>query len=281
MTGRKVLLIIAHRSKLLFCLSGIMILLSVLLGSILFAHTTTNPLSGRSILIDPGHGGIDGGTGDGAGFLEKDANLEMALKLRDLLQAMNVTTCLTRDRDISLDKRNSLSTSRHKRDLLARVAEINSGKYDLFISIHVNRASNSSAIGPMVLYSGKLQQTRLLSECLKNRLNAHARNALGNKAQHKASSSRYFILSNATIPGALIETGFVSNSREKQLLRSEEYQTRLMQVIIQGLKDYFYKLEHMDEKDLETVPSDMEDMIRPYEIESDVRVVLERELYWE
>jgi N-acetylmuramoyl-L-alanine amidase len=277
MIGRNVMIILTGKGRNTFLLVGVLILLSLLLGTVLYAHNTSNPLAGKSILIDPGHGGIDGGTGDGSDFLEKDANLEMALILRDLLRSWNVNVSLTRDSDVSLDDRNSLSSSRHKRDLLARVAEINSGKYDMFISIHVNKASTSSAIGPMVLFSEKLPKSRLLSQCLKDRLNTHAKNSFSKRAQHKAHASNYFILSNATIPGALVETGFISNTMEKRLLWNEEYRNKLMRTVVQGMKDYFYQLERLNEKDLDSIPSNEEENTQPFHIETDVRVVMEED----
>ncbi len=85
----------------------------------------TPPLGQRIVVIDAGHGGIDGGTTYG-GILEKDINLEIALRLRDYLQNESDTkVIMTREEDISLDHLNRYSRSRHTRDLRARIDIIN------------------------------------------------------------------------------------------------------------------------------------------------------------
>ena len=76
----------------------------------------TSPLHGKKIVIDPGHGGIDGGT-NCPGFLEKEVNLAVAKKLREKLTRLGAQVILTREQDIGLDQLNSISSSRHKRDL--------------------------------------------------------------------------------------------------------------------------------------------------------------------
>ena len=110
------------------------------------------PLDNRTIVIDPGHGGIDGGTNFGD-TLEKDINLEVGLRLRDLLINKGATVVMTREIDESLDDHIVGNGSRHREDLNTRVRIINESKADLFISIHVNHSKNEERLGPMVLYN--------------------------------------------------------------------------------------------------------------------------------
>ena len=224
-----------------------LILISALLSTLILAnHHSNDLLFNKSIVIDPGHGGIDGGTNDGSAFLEKNINLQIALKLRQILITHRAAVDMTRETDISLDDRNSGSASRHARDLIARVEHINNGKYDVFVSIHVNSSRNSNAIGPMVLYSDNVPSATLLATCIQERLNEHARNVLNATKLHSPLLTQFFILKNANIPGVLIETGFISNSTEKKLLTEDSYQTKIANAVCNGIKDYFAKVNEVN-----------------------------------
>lgn len=224
----------------------VILLATILVCSAIMANNTYNPLAGKYIIIDPGHGGIDPGTNDNSGFAEKDVNLQIALKLRELLQSEKAKVEMTRDRDISLDDRNNLSSSRHKRDLLARVEMFNSGKYDLFISIHVNRSSNPKAMGPITLYGGNLPSSALLASNIQEKLNLLMKEELEVDINRKPAKEDFFILRHSEIPGVLVETGFISNSREKKLLMDSKYQEKIAKSICRGIADYFRSLDEFN-----------------------------------
>ncbi|MDP4092368.1 MAG: N-acetylmuramoyl-L-alanine amidase [Bacillota bacterium] len=208
------------------------------IGSVILARTATMQIKNEVIVIDPGHGGIDGGTNDNSTFLEKDVNLQISLKLKDLFVSDGYQADLTRDSDVSLDDRNNASSSRHERDLIARVTQINNGKYDLFLSIHVDRSSNPNTKGQIVLYSPSDPMSEKLALCIQNRLNAHMKHSFGNEINRLPQKANLFILRNSNTPGVLIETGFISNEQEKKLLKTDSYQSKIAQAILDGVKDY-------------------------------------------
>jgi len=201
---------------------------------------TWAPLSGRVIVLDPGHGGIDGGTNTD-GILEKDINLEVALALRKLLEKNGVNVIMTRTTDIALDGLNNESNSRHKRDLLARANIINKTSPDNFLSIHVNADRKSSKVrGPMVFYFRKSEESRRLAEALQKSIEA-AYESFGQKIPNRRplANSSLFLLCNTKVPGVIIEMGFLSNPNDKNLLISQEFQKAIAEAIVRGLKEYF------------------------------------------
>ncbi len=242
--GRNIFILITDGKRKLAFLTAAIAIISILAKVVIFAWQDNKPLNGKAIIIDPGHGGIDGGTNDGHSFFEKDINLQISRKLKAELESKGASVDMTRDTDISLDKLNNLSKSRHRRDLLARVAYFNSGKYDIFISVHVNFSSNSRAKGPVALYSGKNQKSLLLAQCMQEELNLHAKNVLKKDKGYAPVESGFFILISSQIPGVIFETGFISNPEEKRLLKDETYQEKLVQAAARGIEAYFDRLEN-------------------------------------
>lgn len=239
MPKKKFFFILTRRNILCIILSTGIILITVLTGTLLLTHLTSNPLESKCVIIDPGHGGIDGGTNDGAEFLEKEINLQIAKRLQEMLASNNISVSLSRDSDVSLDGlQDKLSAERHIRDLIARVVMFNSGKYDIFVSIHVNYCDDSSAIGPTVFYSPHINESGQLAEAIQDRLNRHMKSVYDIDSKRNPVKSDLFILKNSNIPGVIIETGFISNPVEKRLLKDDSYQTKLAKSIYQGLQDY-------------------------------------------
>lgn len=267
--GNKFILLVTGRKQVRFLIIVAAVLAFLLINTVIFTNLGSNPLENKSVIIDPGHGGIDGGTNDGSTFFEKDINLQISQKLQSLLENKNAGADLTRDSDISLDDRNNLSSSRHTRDLLARVMQFNSGKYDLFISIHVNRSSNSRAIGPMTLYSSRIPQSTVLAECVQDSLNMHMKNYLKRDIARRPIKSDFFVLRRSNIPGIIIETGFISNAAEKKLLQEEEYQWQLAEAIFTGIKNYF---KSSNTPDITNTPAGDDGDI-PFNIINEVRLV--------
>jgi N-acetylmuramoyl-L-alanine amidase len=198
------------------------------------------PLTGRVVVIDPGHGGIDGGTCHKDGTLEKDINLQVSLELKRLLEKNGVNVNMTRTKDIALDGLNNESSSRHRRDLLARVSIINKTDPDVFISIHVNAEKSPKVRGPMVFYYRKSQESKNLAMTIQKSVE-HAYIKSGQKvpARSPLANSSLFLLCNTKRPGVIIEMGFLTNPDDKNLLKSKEFQKVFADAIVQGLKDYF------------------------------------------
>jgi len=199
------------------------------------------PLDNKVIVIDPGHGGIDGGTNIGD-ILEKNINLEVGLKLKDMLSKKGATVIMTREIDESLDDRIVGNGSRHREDLNARVKTVNDSKADLFISIHVNHIKNEKKIGPIVFYDVDSEEGKYLAEHMQEYLNdisTYKKHDINVK--HGATSGNFYILGNIAIPGIIIEMGFLSNEIDRMLLLEAEHQDEIVEQITKSIIEFFIK----------------------------------------
>ncbi|WP_422444745.1 N-acetylmuramoyl-L-alanine amidase family protein [Thermoanaerobacterium sp. DL9XJH110] len=233
------------KPPVILILCGMMILIFVcrflVFGRAVNVFRMMAPLTGRVIVIDPGHGGIDGGTYDDDGTLEKDINLQISLKLKRLCEKNGANVIMTRTSDTALDHLNSKSEYRHKRDLIARADIINKARPDVFLSIHVNAEKSSSKTrGPMVLYFRGSEESRRLASLLQKRLE-EAYTSSGEKIRSRLPlpNSSLFLLINTNAPGVILELGFITNPGDKALLTSQDFQHKLCASIFEGLKDYF------------------------------------------
>jgi len=198
-----------------------------------------DPRSGI-IVIDPGHGGIDGGTNKD-GVLEKEANLAISKKLKRFLEAEGYKVVMTREEDISLDKLDTSGSSRHERDLKARVNIINSSNAQLFLSIHVNcNFRKPSTNGAIVFYSNKFQQNEKLAYCIQRSLNDMIINDK-KRTVHDPQLGEYSLLVYSEVPGVIVETAFMSNTEERQLLTKDEFREQLALAIADGVECYLYE----------------------------------------
>lgn len=213
-----------------------MILIALYTFSQPLAVSVLRPLKNRVIVIDPGHGGIDGGA-NSPGFLEKEVNLEIAKKVKTCLEKNGAKVILTRDQDESLDQLVE-TLSRHKKDLVARVNIIKKTKPDLFLSIHVNsNPRKPGTTGPMVFYNRRIPESEHLAETLQNNLNQTAEKT-GYK-KHTPNQAEFYVLSNAPCPGALVEVGFMTNTQEKVSLQDEAYQNQLAKAIAKAIDQHY------------------------------------------
>ena len=184
-------------------------------------------LQGRVILLDAGHGGTDGGArAKDSGTWEKVINLQVALAVRDALQAEGAAVLMTRetDRQYSENKRE---------DLTARLEIGRSGGAEMVLSIHMNEYHNRLESGPQVFYRAGQEQSRLLAGVLQEALIE----GLSPAKRREAMAGDYFILS-LDIPSVLVECGFISNGAEEKLLLTEEYQQKIAQAVCLGVTRY-------------------------------------------
>lgn len=189
------------------------------------------PLKGKKIILDAGHGGIDGGCSSGT-VLEKNINLSITMILKKKLQNEGCKVILTRSKDIALDNLNNKSSARHIRDLIARVDIINDHDPDLFLSIHVNSGRPSSK-GCNVFYYDKYPQSMILASYIQNHLNKLT------GINRTIQNENFYILKYSESIGALVEVGFLTNSEEKTLLVQRSYQNKIADKILSAIEDYF------------------------------------------
>lgn len=172
------------------------------------------------IILDPGHGGKDPGTLWGEVY-EKDVNLAITKKLEQILVGQGYQVIMTRDED----KRVVLKER-------VQIAEENQG--DLFVSIHQNALENDTVTEGMEIYSSKTSGSEDLAEYIWDSLLSKT----GAKDKGISKNSDLFVLDNTTMPACLIETGFITSSRERELLLDEEYQQKIAQGIAEGITKF-------------------------------------------
>lgn len=193
------------------------------------------PLSGKIILIDPGHGGPDGGAGDSK-TLEKDIALSVSLKLRDYLQQQGALVIMTRETDKDLADPGTRGYSRRKvEDLKRRLQMINSLDIDLFVSIHLNAIPSAKWSGAQTFYASQHLENAIAAKFIQDEL----RKSLGNTNRKAKPLNQVYILKNAKKPGALVEIGFLSNPGEKANLIKDSYQNKVSESIYKGVIRYF------------------------------------------
>ncbi len=198
------------------------------------------PLSGVKIVIDPGHGGIDGGASHGE-IVERDITLAMSLKLEKLLKSQGATVVMTRSKEgdaIAEHRPNEdyqTTRSRKRADLLLREEIINNSKPDIVISLHVNAVPEERWRGAQVFYHVTGHEN---SEPLAKAIQASIRNDIGNTEREALSIKQVYVLKKANAPAVLVETGFISNDEERALLTSDKYQNQMVEAIANGIRKY-------------------------------------------
>ncbi len=221
-------------------------LISALLSLLLILPQVDFPLPGASeptalqskftVVIDAGHGGEDGGA-VGGGLVEKDLNLDIALRLRALLEDGGVKTLLTRDEDILLyDRESDYRGKKKSQDLRRRLEITESTENPVLVSIHMNYFPQTQYSGLQVWYGTADASSKTLADLIQS----GAKNALqpSNKRVTKAASSSIFLLHHTKAPAVLVECGFLSNPGEARALGDAEYRQKLAEVIFSAIVEY-------------------------------------------
>lgn len=196
--------------------------------------------AGRSsllLVIDPGHGGEDGGAVSVSGVAESGINLAIALRCQALAGLFGQSVQLLRETDTSLVGDTAQTLREKKReDLQRRVEIVNSAANAVLLSIHQNYYTGSSYSGAQVFYRpGTASQSWgvFLQEQLRLSLDTE------NQRQAKEIPSDIYLMSHIDCPAVLVECGFLSNPEEDQLLQSEDYQLRLAVTLMGACLGYF------------------------------------------
>lgn len=188
-----------------------------------------------AVLIDAGHGGIDGGTHWGD-IKESHINLAISGKLYLLLRSRGIPAILNRTGDYALsdDNRWHRTRSRHRRDLSQRKGLSEEVEAGLFVSIHVNWSPRGDKRGPLVIYREGNAPSAWMALTLQEQLN-HV--FAVNRKPH--ASDRYYLLNQVKVPGVIVETAFLSHAQDRAILTSARGQTRIAEAIAAGIAAYF------------------------------------------
>lgn len=197
----------------------------------------TKPVLKQTVIIDAGHGGDDGGAIGIDGTVEKDINLDIALKLEKLLKFYGFDVIMTRTEDIMTcdDGLDSLR-KRKVSDIHNRFDVLEKNPDAVFISIHQNKFEDNSQHGTQVFYSGNNDESKLLAESIQNSIVSVLQP--DNSRVVKKSGSGIYLLYHAKLPAVLVECGFISNPAEVKRLNDENYRMKIAILIADGLIKY-------------------------------------------
>lgn len=190
----------------------------------------------KIVLIDPGHGGIDGGAVSSRGTIEKDINLSISLILRDYLQEEGFTVVLTRSDDVGLYTDGGSVRKKKNEDLNNRCRMISESNCDLFISIHQNKFPESKYYGAQVWYSNNKESEKIAHLIQQNMI---VDVDSSNSRKEKPALDQFKILRcNLSVPSVIVECGFLSNAEEEQKLKNVEYQKKIAKSLTKSIKMY-------------------------------------------
>jgi len=177
-------------------------------------------LTGKTIVIDAGHGGKDPGTTSANGYEEKILNLDVAQQIAQILRDKGHRVIMTRNSDEFIE-------------LEERAAIANRAKADVFVSIHADSSAKSSLTGFTVYVerSGSWASSKL-ADAIDTRM---AVTGLGSNGVKKAN---YRVLTHTNCPAVLVEIGYLSNRWEAKQLHNNDMQRRLAQAVAEGITDY-------------------------------------------
>ena len=201
--------------------------------------TVSLPVSGKTIVLDAGHGIPDEGAQSSNGTTEAQTNLKITLKVQNLLEQSGCTVILTRSDENAIYDANSNTIKEMKiSDIRNRVKIGNESTADIFVSIHLNKISQSQYYGWQTFYKNENEKSINLATSIQNGLN-EAINRENKRVPLKISG--IYIVDHVEIPLSIVECGFLSNPEEAELLQQDEYQNQLAWGIYIGIINYFYE----------------------------------------
>lgn len=197
------------------------------------AETVEVKETGNIIVLDAGHGGSDPGKIGVNGALEKDINLQIVMRVRNLLEKNNISVVLTRDTDAI--EFSGEDTGSKKADMKKRIEIINETNPFLAVSIHQNSFTDSSVSGAQVFYYSGSKAGEKYGKIMQSALHTLDEN---NKREAK-SNDTYYLLRKTNVPTVIVECGFLSNPQEAKKLMTEEYQETISKAIVDGIESCF------------------------------------------
>ena len=209
---------------------------------IIFSQAVNIPVSSSqaealTVVIDAGHGGIDGGVVGSLNVKEADINLEVSKKLKTLFEGAGIAVVMTRSTPQGLY--GAMSKGFKLRDLAERVKITNSSNANMFISVHMNKFSDSSRRGAQVFYKIDDSESKKVATYLQKSFNKMEEAT----RECQILMGDYYVLNGANIPAVICECGFISNREEEALLVTSEYQDKIAYAIFEGTINYLIELD--------------------------------------
>lgn len=234
--------------SLVFVPTFIMLLFINSFSSSKAVQSTTNGTY-KTVIIDAGHGGEDGGAVGVGGLVEKDINLPVALKTAESLKKDGYDVILTRDGDYAVYSEEA-KTLREKKvsDIHNRFGIIEDSGDCLFVSIHMNHYDSPYVCGAQTFYSGNNPESKKLAESVQTAIKTLVQPE--NERVVKKATSSIYLLYYAQVPAIMVECGFISNENEAQKLKTSEYQNELASAICEGINHYYKGTEIKEKQSL-------------------------------
>lgn len=224
----------------LYCVIYLLVMSAVLGITVTGSHVVTTMAENRPvdrqniIIIDAGHGGFDGGATSCSGILESEINLDIALRLNDLMHLLGFETVMIRTTDTAIHTQGNTIASRKISDIRERTRIVNDTKGALLLSIHQNTFSDSQYRGGQVFYGNDIE-SRQLAERIQSAFVENLNPGSNRKAK---KADKVYLMEHIQKPGILIECGFISNPTEESLLRSKKYQSQICCVIATTVSNF-------------------------------------------
>ena len=229
--------VLSKKKLLIYALTVFVAMFAVVGMTNEVSTVSTVPTSNHIIILDPGHGGADGGASGADGTIEKNLNLEIALKVQNLLQQSGCTVFMTRSDD------RSLSTIEDEINKMRKVADLNNRnemadelKAEAFVSIHMNTFSDPQYFGSQVFYSSSPADSKYLADFIQEEIRFIDPE---NMRETKDGSGSIFILNDVSVPSVVVECGFLSNENDLERLKTEEYQNKIAGAIYNGIVKFY------------------------------------------
>ena len=194
-------------------------------------YRTTGGIGGKTIVLDPGHGGSDPGAIGPTGLQEKQVTLPIAEYLKSILEAKGAKVILTRTTDVDVYGPHASGVD----ELQARVNVANGNQADAFISIHINSFSNPNVGGIATYYFDGSDQSKKLASAVQGQIAEHS----GFNGDRGIQPGNLYVLRHSFMPSILVELGFISNPKEEGHLKETSTRQEFANELAKGLELYF------------------------------------------
>lgn len=217
----------------------IFLIISVIYGNktITTISETTPRRAGITVIIDAGHGGPDGGAVSLTGVYESNLNLQIALRLNDLMHLLGIRTHMIRTDDCTVATTGNTIAQKKISDLKSRVKTVNQTENSILLSIHQNIFPDSRYKGAQIFYS-KTPYSKEYAELMQEQFIK----TINQESNRKCKPAKdIYLMDKINTTGILIECGFLSNPEEEKNLRAEAYQKKICCVIAASTSIFLHK----------------------------------------
>ncbi len=241
------MIIVMKRNNILLVL--LIFLLAIAIYSLKLGADNSSPVTGnvgqKIVLLDPGHGGEDpGAVSDYSGIKEKDINLSIANKVKELLEKENYKVLMTRTEDkLEYLPETTSVTEKRKQDLQRRKKMMDESGADIVVSIHQNKIKQTQYYGAQTFYPHNSPESTKLAVSIQKYIKeivdpTNKREAL---VRGKPNELPIIILKDLKTTTAIVECGFLSNTNDEKQIGTKEYQDKIALAVKQGVNSYFGK----------------------------------------